>query len=314
VSALEALAAEHLKALAAHGYAVHTQKNRRAHLRHFLTWCELRGITTAPEITREALELYRQWLYERRTKDGKPLAWGTQAQKLVAVRQWLAWLAKTERLLANPASALELPKLPRRLPRAVLSASEAEAVLSQPDPETTLGLRDRAILEVLYSTGIRRAELAGLLLPDVDFERGILLVREGKGGKDRFVPVGERALVWVETYLNRARPRLARGRDPGHLFLTSRGGRFHTNRLSELVRGYIAAADLGKSGSCHVFRHTAATLMLEGGADIRDIQELLGHDDLSSTQVYTRVSIQRLKAVHARTHPAAAPARPGPTT
>jgi integrase/recombinase XerD len=314
VNALETLAAEHLKALAAHGYAVHTQKNRRAHLRQFTTWCELRGITTAPEITREALELYRHWLYERRTKEGKPLAWGTQAQKLVAVRQWLAWLAKTERLLHDPASALELPKLPRRLPRAVLSASEAEAVLARPDAETTLGLRDRAILEVLYSTGIRRAELAGLLLPDVDFERGILLVREGKGGKDRFVPVGERALVWVEIYLNRARPRLARGRDPGHLFLTSRGGRFHTNRLSELVRGYIAAADLGKSGSCHVFRHTAATLMLEGGADIRDIQELLGHDDLSSTQVYTRVSIQRLKAVHARTHPAAAPARPDPTT
>lgn len=310
MSTLETLAAEHLKALAAHGYAVHTQKNRRAHLRQFTTWCELRGITTAPEITPEALELYRHWLYERRTKEGKPLAWGTQAQKLVAVRQWLAWLAKTERLLHNPAAALELPKLPRRLPRAVLSASEAEAVLARPDPETTLGLRDRAILEVLYSTGIRRAELAGLLLPDVDFERGILLVREGKGGKDRFVPVGERALVWVEIYLNRARPRLARGRDPGHLFLTSRGGRFHTNRLSELVRGYIAAADLGKSGSCHVFRHTAATLMLEGGADIRDIQEMLGHDDLSSTQVYTRVSIQRLKDVHRRTHPAAAPARP----
>jgi site-specific recombinase XerD len=231
VNALEALAAEHLKALAAHGYAVHTRKNRRAHLRQFTTWCELRGITTAPEITREALELYRHWLYERRTKDGKPLAWGTQAQKLVAVRQWLAWLAKTERLLMSPASALELPKLPRRLPRAVLSVSEAEAVLARPDPETTLGLRDRAILEVLYSTGIRRAELAGLLLPDADFERGILLVREGKGGKDRFVPVGERALVWVEVYLNRARPRLARGRDPGHLFLTSRGGRFHTNRF-----------------------------------------------------------------------------------
>jgi integrase/recombinase XerD len=313
VSALDVLVSEHLEALAARGYAAPTRKNRRSHLLQFLTWCEAREITAPQEITREVLEHYRQWLFTRRTEEGKPLAWGTQAQKLIALKQWLAWLAKTERLLHNPASALELPKLPRRLPRAVLSAREAEAVLARPDPETTLGLRDRAILEVLYSTGIRRAELAHLLLPDIDFERGILLIREGKGSKDRFVPAGERALLWVEVYLNRARPRLVRGRDSGHLFLTSRGRRFHTNRLSELVRGYIAAAGLGKSGSCHTFRHTAATLMLEGGADIRFVQELLGHDDLSSTQVYTRVSIRRLKEVHARTHPAAAPARPDPT-
>jgi integrase/recombinase XerD len=134
------------------------------------------------EITRELLEHYRQWLFTRRTEEGKPLAWGTQAQKLIALKQWLARTVRSERLPCDPAADLELPRLPRRLPCSVLSAREAEAVFARPDPSTTLGLRDRALLEVLYSTGIRRAELAHLLLPDVDFKRGILLIRVGSVG------------------------------------------------------------------------------------------------------------------------------------
>jgi integrase/recombinase XerD len=190
------------------------------------------------------------------------------------------------------------------LPRAVLSASEAERVLARPDPGTPLGLRDRAILEVLYSTGIRRMELIGLDLSDLDAERGLLFIREGKGRKDRLVPIGDRAIHWTHRYLDQTRPRLLRNHDPGALFLGARGARVRPTRLTERMHGYVLAAGLGKSGSCHIFRHTMATLMHDGGADIRDLQEMLGHALLSTTQIYTHVSVARLKAVHTRTHPA----------
>jgi integrase/recombinase XerD len=304
VQTLAALVREHLRELEAKGYAAATVASRRVHLERFVTWCGERGIERPAELTAAVLEQYRRALYHHRQENGRPLAWSTQAGKLVAVRMLLKWLVRTGHLFYNPAADLELPRLPRRLPKAVLSVSEAEAVLARPDLTTALGLRDRAILEVLYSTGIRRKELVGLDLSDLDAERGVLLVREGKGGKDRLVPVGERAVVWVEKYLEDARPTLARRRDAGALFLTTRGGRIRANRLTERLHDYVADAGVNKSGSCHVWRHTAATLMHEGGADIRDIQEMLGHAALSSTQIYTHVSIARLKEVHRRTHPA----------
>jgi hypothetical protein len=139
----------------------------------------------------------------------------------------------------------------------------------------------------------------------LDQERGTLMVRQGKGKKDRMVPIGERAIAWLARYLNDARPQLVMPPDPGTLFLTQEGEEISTHRLSQLVRDYVAEADLGKTGACHLFRHTCATLMLEGGADIRYIQEMLGHVELSTTQIYTQVSIRKLKAVHTLTHPGA---------
>lgn len=216
----------------------------------------------------------------------------------------LAWATRTKRLLVNPAAEMALPRLPARLPRAVLSVSEAERVLAQPDLTSARGLRDRAILEVLYSTGLRRMELVGLDLIDLDAERGVVLVREGKGKKDRLVPIGARAIGWVHRYLDTVRPRLVRARDPGALFLNARGTRIRPSRLTERLHRYVVAAGVGKPGSVHIFRHTMATLMHDAGADIRDLQEILGHAQLSTTEIYTHVSIERLKAVHVKTHPA----------
>ena len=167
------------------------------------------------------------------------------------------------------------------------------------------------MLEVLYSTGIRRSELAHLSVSDVDPGRGTLLVRQGKGRKDRMVPIGARALAWVGRYLDRARPGSAADPDDGTLFLTADGTGLSPDRLTQLVRDHIRASGVGKDGSCHLFRHTCATLMLEGGADIRCIQAMLGHAELSTTAIYTQVSIRTLQAVHAATHPAAEPRRPG---
>ena len=173
------------------------------------------------------------------------------------------------------------------------------------DVETGLGIRDRAILETLYSTGIRRAELARLETTDLDPDRGILLIREGKGKKDRMVPIGDRALAWIDKYLREVRPLLMVPPDEGDLFLTRFGRAFVPNGVSELVSTAVKKSGVPKRGSAHLFRHTAATLMLEGGADIRYIQQMLGHESLATTQIYTRVAIRKLKEIHELTHPGA---------
>lgn len=288
----------------AHHYSPRTVANRETYLRYFITWCETRGLRYPQEITRPVLEAYQRHLFHHRKANGQPLSVRSQHGRLVPVRALFSWLVKTNRLLSNPASDLELPRLDKRLPRAVLSQAEAEAVMAVPDIDTPLGLRDRAILEVLYSTGMRRMEVIGLRWDDLDPERGTVFIREGKGKVDRMIPIGDRALAWAAKYLHEARPGLdLTGRDPA-LFLTHLGEAFTPNRMSQLVRTHIQAADLGKSGSCHLFRHSCATLMLENGADIRFIQQLLGHAKLDTTQIYTQVSIRQLKQVHTLTHPA----------
>lgn len=305
---LAALLDEHLAWLAARGYAEQTVDARRRMLTRFLDWLEAHGVTGPAQVTLPVLERYRMHLHNRRKRDGTPLGWGSQAQMLVAVKGLFKWLTLTRRIAYNPAAELELPRRRHRIPRGVLTAEEAELVLAQPDTTKPLGVRDRAILELLYSTGIRRTECCHLQLTDIELGRLVVLVREGKGGRDRMVPLGERAAEWIERWLT-ARARYVVEPDGGNLawlFLTKRGRRIQPKRLSALVGAYIDRAGLGKTGSCHLLRHTMATLMLEGGADIRHIQAILGHAQLSTTAVYTHVSIHQLQEVHKRTHPARA--------
>ena len=291
--------------MGAHGYSPRTIENRRRTLAQLAAWLEERGVTRPAEVTRPMLERYQRHLYHYRKKDGEPLSFRSQTQRLLPVRAFFKWAARQHLILYNPASELELPKVERRLPRPALTAQEAELVLAMPDLSTSAGVRDRAMLELLYSTGIRRSELARLVLFDLDAERRTLLVRQGKGRKDRLVPVGERALAWLERYLHEARPQLAAEPDDGTLFLTVDGTPFSLDRLTQLARDYVTASGVPKQGACHLFRHTLATLMLEGGADIRYIQQMLGHADITTTQIYTQVSIRHLQAIHAATHPAA---------
>jgi integrase/recombinase XerD len=295
----------YLDSMRVKNYSPRTLENRESYLCFFIAWCDARSIGRPTEVTKPILERYQRHLYHLRKPDGKALSFRSQHSRLVPVRAYFKWLTRQNVLLWNPASELELPRLERRLPRFVLTVAEAEQVFEQPDASDALGLRDRAILEVLYSTGIRRMEVLNLSIYDLDTERGTLMVRQGKGKKDRMVPIGERAIAWLERYLNDARPRLVVPPDEGTLFLGATGEELSPNRLSQLVRGYVDAAELGKRGACHLFRHTMATLMLENGADIRYIQEMLGHAELSTTQIYTQVSIRRLKQVHTLTHPGA---------
>jgi integrase/recombinase XerD len=285
--------------------AEYTQHNRRACVAQFVRWANERGIEDPMEVTRPVLESYQRYLYYYRQKNGKPLTFRTQYARLVPVRTWFRWLVRNNHILHNPASDLDMPKLEKRLPRAVLNEEEAERLMIQPDVRDPLGMRDRAILETFYSTGIRRMELVNLKLFHVDHLRGTLSVWLGKGKKDRVVPIGERALAWVDKYLREARPQLVMEPDEGTIFLSIEGGPFHLDRMSKLVRDYVEQANLGKCGACHMLRHTMATLMLENGADIRFIQEMLGHSELQSTQIYTQVSIRQLKKIHSATHPGA---------
>ncbi len=298
------LCAAYLDALRVLNYSERTIESREHHLREFIRWAHERSLARPAEVTKPILERYQRHLYHHRKKNGQPLSFRSQHGCLVPVRAFFKWLCRHNHLLANPAADLDLPRAEKRLPRHVLTAAEAERVLGTPDVTDPLGLRDRAILETLYSTGMRRMELIGLKLYDLDAERGTVFVRQGKGKKDRMIPMGARAFGWVGRYLDEARPKLALTPDSGLVFLTNVGLAFEPNRLTQLVRDYVDAAEIGKTGSCHLFRHTCATLMLENGADIRFIQQLLGHEKLETTQIYAQVSIRMLKEVHTRTHPA----------
>jgi len=304
------LCVAYLESLRVRNYSERTVESREHHLREFVKWCAERSLSRPAEITKPILERYQRWLYHYRKKDGQPLSFRSQHGCLVPVRALFKWLCRQNFLLSNPASDLELPRAEKRLPKHVLTASETERVLALPDVAQPLGLRDRAMLEALYSTGMRRMELLGLKLYDLDAERGTVFIRQGKGKKDRMVPMGARAFSWVMRYVEEARPSLALTPDDGLVFLTNVGLAFEPNRLTQLVRDYVDAAEIGKTGSCHLFRHTCATLMLEGGADIRFIQQLLGHEKLETTQIYAQVSIRMLQEVHTRTHPARLTAAP----
>jgi integrase/recombinase XerD len=232
------------------------------------------------------------------------LAVASQHSRLAPLKVWFKWLTGRNYFPEDPASELELPRIGYKLPN-VLNKDEAEIVMQQPNLGSALGIRDRAILETLYSTGIRRMELLKLRLYHVDKKHGLVTIREGKGKRDRVVPIGERALSWLEKYLTEVRPDLVKHPDDSIIFLTGIGGPFTPNHLSWLGRRYVRAAKVGKNGACHIFRHTMATLMLEGGADIRYIQAMLGHVRLDTTKIYTHVSIRMLKQIHNATHPAA---------
>jgi integrase/recombinase XerD len=280
-----------------------TVTGRLKTLHMFRTWCHDRGIQSPAEVNKKTLEQYRRYLFHKRKSDGTSLKISTQSHYLTAVRVFFTWLSKNNQVLYNPASELELPKGEIVLPRSILTPADVELVLAQPDETTSKGIRDRAILETFYSTGIRRNELAGLAVEDVQLDRSLLFVRQGKGGKERYVPIGSRALDSIDRYLHEVRPSYVRKDSPSRLFLTNRGTPIKPDALSRIVRQYLLQAGFDCNGSCHVFRHSMATSMLENGADIRYIQSILGHVSLDSTQIYTRVSIIKLKEVHSQTHP-----------
>jgi len=282
-----------------------TIEQRRFVLGRFLDWAAARGVSEVGQFTPQLLAAYRRWLFHyRNAKTARPLTFATQASYLSAVGRWCAWLAQEKFLDEDVSLQLELPQAEQRLPADVLTAEQVERLLNAADVTRPLGLRDRALLETFYSTAIRCSELLMLQVYDVESSRGIVKIRKGKGRKDRVVPIGQRALAWLEKYTQDVRPGLAARTSETTLFVTCSGRRFGRTNLSALVRGYFRQAGIAQRGSCHLLRHTAATLMLENGAEVRALQQYLGHERLNTTQIYTHVSIKHLQDVHRRTHPA----------
>jgi integrase/recombinase XerD len=246
---------------------------------------------------------FQSELVALRMKDGKPYSVGFQSRRLCAIKNFFRFLYRRGYLLQDPAAPLPLPRVEKRLPRTILTPAEARRILETVRRMTPVALRDRAILETLYATGIRAGELASLTPYDVDTEEGVLRVVLGKGRKDRNVPLTRAAAAAIESYLVRGRPRLAGARKAPYLFLQARGGKLQRATLARMVRERATAAGVKKRVTCHTFRHSVATHLLKGRADIRHIQALLGHASLGTTERYTRVEISDLKEVVRRAHP-----------
>jgi integrase/recombinase XerD len=295
----------YLEHLGVRGYTAMGRQNSERYIRDFIAWADERGVTHPQQVSRPVLERYQRWLFHYRKRDGEPLAVVSQRGKIIPLRGFFKWLTRTGEIPANPAADLDLPRKIKRLPRHVLTVEEVERVMSTADTSTVIGLRDRAMMEVLYATGMRRMEISSLAIDDVEVDRAVVLIRQGKGQRDRLIPLGERAVHWVRKYLDEARPQLAWNAQDRTLFLGNEGRPLHPMWLSTLVAKRVEAAGVDKRGGCHLWRHTMATLMLEGGADLRFIQAMLGHAELSTTQIYTQVAIRQLSQVHAMTHPGA---------
>jgi integrase/recombinase XerD len=304
----ESLAAwinRYLESLLVRGVRKPSAGTYRTDLAAFHEWCIERSIVRPGEVTKPILERWQRHLFYYRKADGQPMTMQRQVVMLHTVRLFFRWLARHNYIAANPASDLDLPRAPPRALPDVLSAAEAEAILAAFDVSNLAGLTGRAMAEVLYSTAIRRSELTNLQLYDLDAARQVVHIRHGKGGKSRMVPIGERALAWVQKYLDEARPELAIDPRQTALFVNIFGAPVTPSGLHSRMEEAKHLAGIQKRGSCHLFRHTAATLMLEHGADVRYIQEMLGHSNITTTELYTHVSIDKLKQVHAATHPGA---------
>jgi integrase/recombinase XerD len=275
-----------------------------AYLRYtksLLEWLEARGVGLVDARTAD-LRAYQGELLARRKADGRPYSAGFQVNQLKAVKAFFRFLYRGGYHLSDPAEKLEYPRVEKRLPRTVLTEDEALRILEVPKPKTVIGLRDRAILETLYATGIRASELSNLTPFDVDTEERTLRILLGKGRKDRHVPLTHAAAAAIEAYLTKGRLKLS-CRGARFLFLSRRGGRMNRWALTSLVRRLAKAARVEKRVTCHTFRHSVATHLLRGGADIRHIQALLGHGSLATTERYTRVELSDLKEVVHRAHP-----------
>ena len=225
----------------------------------------------------------------------------TTARRLSTLRRLYQYLVREGRMSQDPTATVEAPRIGRPLPKSV-TEKEVEALLQAPDPGTPAGLRDRAMVELLYATGLRVSELVGLRLEQLNLRQGVVRVL-GKGGKERLVPLGEEAVAWMERYLRDARVQLQKGKPDAVVFPGGRGRPLTRQAFWHALRRYARRAGISKPVSPHVLRHAFATHLLNHGADLRVVQMLLGHSDVSTTQIYTHVARERLKRLHAEHHP-----------
>ena len=300
--------------LEAINYSPKTRVNYTRDVKLFLAWLSDNTLVNSiVEVTPAQLQQYQIALYNfarhhdkepaTKEKTARRLSVGTQANRLAAVRKFFSWLLSEQQIAYNPASTLQLPKQPQRLPRGVLTKTEARRLIEATPTTKPRDIRDRAILETLYATGIRRAELIALSIYDADLQAATLRI-EGKGRRERVVPLTQSAIAALKVYLEEGRAVFAREAGQVRLFVSTRsGGPLDAADIMRIVAKAAHRAGIRKHVTPHTLRHTCATHLLKGRADIRQIQKLLGHRRLSSTEVYTRVELSDLAEVLARCHP-----------
>ncbi|HUW39285.1 MAG TPA: site-specific tyrosine recombinase XerD [Rhodocyclaceae bacterium] len=280
------------------GLAKNTLAAYRSDLAQFAAWLETEGRALL-QVGAGDIQSYLAHLYRRpRAEQPKP---ASQRRLQAALRRLYRHLLAHGRIRADPMQNIEQPRMPQRFPK-TLSEAEVEDLLAAPDVARPLGLRDRAMLELLYAAGLRVTELVKLRLFEVSLEDGVVRVL-GKGDKTRLVPLGEVAIDWLGRYLSEARPLLLKGQACDEVFVTARRQGLSRQMFWSLVKRHAASAGINKPISPHVLRHAFATHLLNHGADLRVVQLLLGHADISTTQIYTHVARERLKQLHAAHHP-----------
>jgi integrase/recombinase XerD len=277
------------------GLSENTMMAYRNDLAGLARWCVGRAITSIVAVRREHLLTY---LGERAQGGARPRS---TARLLSSIRRFYQFLVREGRLTEDPSLRIDAPKLGRSLPKA-LTEPEVEALLEAPNTDDVLGLRDRTMLELLYASGLRVSELVSLRVEQVNLRQGVVRL-VGKGGKERLVPLNEESLRWLVRYLDECRPRLVKGRAGDALFTTRRGEGMTRQAFWYLIKRYAASAQIKKALSPHTLRHSFATHLLNHGADLRVVQMLLGHSDLSTTQIYTYIAQERLKEFHEQHHP-----------
>jgi len=297
---------EYLDHLAARGLPKDTVRHRRNKVRQMISFLAAAGVGELKEVTRQHVDSYLAYLGgEYRTAKGAPISVSHLREHHLCVKSFFAQLERNGRILRSPYGVHELPRrvLPARLP-AVLTPEEAVRVLESVNPQTGLGLRDRAMLEILYSTGMRKGELVNLNVADFSFEKHEIAIVKSKTKRGRVVPVGEYARHFTEAYLRTVRPWLMRTDDEKALFLSDhRGKRLAAGTVGQIVGRAVRRSGLAKTVTPHTFRHSMATQMLRNHADLRHIQAILGHATITSTELYTHVSLEDLKEVVRRAHP-----------
>jgi len=289
------------------GYSELGTRIYRRELIRFIGYLEKHSsIQSIKEVTKNLLSEYQLYIFSLRCKDGVPLSASTRQKKLVVIRRFFKFLTQYDYLDKDPATIIELPRVDRGLPTRLMNERELELFLDAADTTTPRGLRDRTIMEVLYSTGIRNNELCHLRLDDVDIKGGLVTVTHPKGGLgyQRVIPIGKVACEHIKRYVEESRPRLLSGQeDSSYLFLNNLGRELRRTTLTAYMAMYRLKGNIKNKIGTHSFRVTCATAMLKNGADVRYIQQQLGHRSLRSTQIYTRVCPKDLKKVHQATHP-----------
>lgn len=290
------------------GYAEATYKNAHADLEWLLRYLEMQAVSRIADMTSEVLDGYSLWMRDRQNAyhENRAITLSTVLHRLTSLKGFCRWLVKEMVVFQDPAEDLEIPRMPAQMPKVILTQEEARKLLDAPDLRSPVGYRDKALLELLYATGTRTSELLKLRVSDLDFKARTVFVRKGKGNKDRLLVVASEALGYTREYVEKVRPRFAKRMkkgDDGTLFLNYTGAKVEINAICAIIRRTTKAAGLDKHITALTFRHSIASHLLENGMDIRFIQEFLGHEKMSTTQVYAKVTLSGLRKHYNKHHP-----------